>query len=79
VPDPAPLGYHLDELPNGITLVLRNGSNACVGRLHPANPAGDDLWAAEFGPLKVMTPYTSREEALRAICAYADRNPHLAI
>ena len=72
--------YHLVDGQDGVTLILRDGSNACVGRIHPARPdASDNSWTAELGQLKVMTPFPSREEALETVCAYADTNPQLAI
>jgi hypothetical protein len=75
----APLAYHLVDVDDGATLVFRDASNACVGRVHPANPgAADDLWMAELGHLRVLTPYLSREGALGAVCAYAEANPQLA-
>jgi hypothetical protein len=73
-------GYHLDDHADGLTLVMRDGSNVCVGRVKPAKPhAGDNLWVAELGRLRVMRPYASREAAIAAVCAYADKNPQLDI
>jgi hypothetical protein len=73
-------GYHLQDRADGVTLVIRDDSNACVGRVRPArSDAGNDLWAAELGRIRVMKPYASREAAIAAVCAYADKNPQLAI
>ena len=79
--EPAPpSGYYPEELSAGVTLVRRHGSDACVGRVYPATrDASDDLWTAELGALKVMIPYSSRSAALAAVCAYADRNPHISV
>ena len=72
-------GYHLDDRDDGVTLVLRDGSNACVGRVRPAKPdGGGDPWEAELGRIRVMRPYPSRVAAIADVCAYADKNPQLA-
>jgi hypothetical protein len=69
-------GYYLDDVADGMTLVRRDPSGACVGRLYRAEPdPGSDLWLAELGLLRVMTPYPSRDAAVAAICAFADENP----
>jgi hypothetical protein len=80
IPHLAQSSYHLEDLVDGAIRVLRDGSNACVGQIHPAmTGAADDLWLVELGQAKVMVPYPSRGAALAAVCAYADKNPQLAI
>ena len=75
----APVAYHLIDVDDGATLILRDTSNACVGRIHPATrDAADDLWTAELGQLRVLAPYPSRDDALGAVCAYAENNPEVA-
>jgi hypothetical protein len=75
---PGRSSYHFVDADDGVTLVFRTRSNACVGRVYHATARGD-LWTAELGRLRVLTPYSSREEALGAVCAYADKNPQLAV
>jgi hypothetical protein len=75
-----PFAYHFDDLPDRmVTLVFRDGTDACVGRVYSKPDDGADRWMAELGKAMVMTPFPSRDEALAAVCAYADRNPHLAV
>jgi hypothetical protein len=74
----AQAGYYVDDVTDGMTLVRRDGSGACVGRLYRAKPdPRSDLWLAELGRLRVMTPYPSRGAAIAAVCAYAEENPQL--
>ena len=77
VSNPGPAGYHLDERSPGISLVRRAASGMYVGRVYETGDAHRGRWVAELGPLKVVTPYPSRQSAIAAVCAYADANPDL--
>lgn len=75
-----PRGYHLDDRDAGVTLVRRNNSDACVGRVYPVDgPRSDGAWMAEMGHMRVMAPYTSLRSAVLAICIYADANPQISL